>query len=325
MKRRDFITLLGGAAAWPLAASAEQRTPVIGFLSSRSAQDSVHLVDGWRRGLNDVGLVEGHDFSVESRWADGHYERLSELASELVRRHVAVVAAVGGNVTALATKAASSTIPIIFVVGTDPVKDGLVSSFNRPSGNATGVSLVTAELGPKRLELLRELVPPDAIIAVLINPKNPDASARLSEVQRGAAATNQQIQVFDASTADEIDASFTMLAQWSARGLIVMPDPFFNSRREQINALASNTKIAAIFDLREHTVAGGLISYGTSYVEAYRLAGVYTGRILKGEKPSDLPVVQPTKFELVVNLKTAKALGLAVPPTLLARADEVIE
>ena len=178
MKRREFITLLGSAAAWPLAASAEQRTPVIGFLSSRSAQDSVHLVNGWRRGLNDVGLVEGHDFSVECRWADGRYERLSELASELVRRHVAVVAAVGGNVTALATKAASSTIPIIFVVGTDPVKDGLVSSFNRPGGNATGVSLVTAELGPKRLELLRELVPPDAIIAVLINPKNPDASAR---------------------------------------------------------------------------------------------------------------------------------------------------
>jgi putative ABC transport system substrate-binding protein len=324
-RRREFITLLGGAAAWPLAASAEQRTPVIGFLSSRSEQESVHLVDGWRRGLNDVGLVEGHDFSVESRWADGHYERLSELASELVRRHVAVVAAVGGNVTALATKAASATIPIIFVVGTDPVKDGLVSSFNRPGGNATGVSLVTAELGPKRLELLRELVPPGAIIAVLINPKNPDASARLSEVQRGAAATSQQIQVFDASTADEIDASFTMLAQRSARGLIVMPDPFFNSRREQINALASNTKIAAIFDSREHTIAGGLISYGTSYVEAYRLAGIYTGRILKGEKPSDLPVVQPTKFELVVNLKTATALGLAVPPTLLARADEVIE
>jgi putative ABC transport system substrate-binding protein len=324
VKRRDFITLLGGAAAWPLAASAEQRTPVIGFLSSRSAQDSVHLVDGWRRGLNDVGLVEGHDFSVESRWADGHYERLSELASELVRHHVAVVATVGGNVTALATKAASSTIPIIFVVGTDPVKDGLVSSFNRPGGNATGVSLVTAELGPKRLELLRELVPPDAI-AVLINPKNPDASARLSEVLRGAAATSQQIQVFNASTADEIDASFTMLAQRSARGLIVMPDPFFNSRREQIDALASNTKIGAIFDSREHTVAGGLISYGTSYVEAYRLAGIYTGRILKGEKPSDLPVVQPTKFELVVNLKTATALGLDVPPTLLARADEVIE
>ena len=215
--------------------------------------------------------------------------------------------------TALAAKTASSTIPIVFVVGTDPIKDGLVSSFNRPGGNATGVSLITAELGPKRLELLRELVPAGAIIAVLINPKNPDASARLAEVRRAAAATSQQIQELSASTAGEVDASFTMLTKRSARGLIVMPDPFFNSRREQINALASNTKIAAIFDSREHTVAGGLMSYGTSYVASYRLAGVYTGRILKGEKPSDLPVVQPTKFELVVNLKTAKALGLTVP------------
>jgi putative tryptophan/tyrosine transport system substrate-binding protein len=306
--RREFITLLGGAAAaWPLAANAQLRTPVIGFLSSRSAEDSVLLFDGWRRGLSDVGLAEGHDYSVEPRWADGRYERLSELANELVRRQVSIIAAVGGNISALAAKAASLTIPIIFVVGTDPIKDGLVSSFNRPGGNATGVSLVTAELGPKRLELLRELVPSDAIIAVLINPKNPDASARLSEVLRGAAATSQQIQVFDASTADEIDASFTMLAQRSARGLIVMPDPFFNSRSEQINALASNTKIAAIFDSREHTVAGGLISYGTSYVETYRLAGVYTGRVLKGERPSELPVLQPTKFDLVVNLDAHSA------------------
>jgi putative ABC transport system substrate-binding protein len=326
VRRRDFITLLGGAAAWPLAAWAQQPAmPVVGFLSSRSAEDSVHLVDGWRRGLNDVGLAEGHDFSVEPRWADGRYERLSELANELVRRHVSVIAAVGGNISALAAKTASSTIPIVFVVGTDPTKDGLVSSFNRPGGNATGVSLITAELGAKRLELLREFVPAGAIIAVLINPKNPDASARLAEMRRAAAATSQQIQELSASTVGEVDASFTMLTQRSARGLIVMPDPFFNSRREQINALASNNRIPAIFDSREHTVAGGLMSYGTSYVASYRLAGVYTGRILKGEKPSDLPVVQPTKFELVVNLKAAKALGLTVPDNLLAIADEVIE
>ena len=325
MKRREFIMLLGVASTLPLAANAQHRTPVIGFLSSRSAEDSVHLIDGWRRGLNDVGLAEGRDFSVEPRWADGRYERLSELANELVRRPVSVIAAVGGNISALAAKTASSTIPIVFVVGTDPTKDGLVSSFNRPGGNATGVSLITAELGAKRLELLRELVPAGAIIAVLINPKNPDASARLAEVRRAAAATSQQIQELSASTVGEVDASFTMLTKRSARGLIVMPDPFFNSRREQINALASANRIAAIFDSREHTVAGGLMSYGTSYVASYRLAGVYTGRILKGEKPSDLPVVQPTKFELVVNLKAAKALGLTVPDNLLTRADEVIE
>jgi putative tryptophan/tyrosine transport system substrate-binding protein len=327
MKRRQFITLVGGAAvAWPLAAPAQQAVaPVIGFLSSRSATDSIHLVDGWRRGLNDVGLIEGRDFSVEYRWADGRYERLGGLAHELVRRNVSVVAAVGGNVAALAAKAASHTISIVFVVGSDPIKDGLVSSFNRPGGNATGISLITAELGAKRLELLRELVPTDSSIAILINPNNPVTSALLAEVQSGALAAGQQIQVFNASTVDELDASFVLLTQRSAGGLIVMPDPFFNSRREQINTLTSNHKIPAIFDSREHTVAGGLMSYGTSYVEMYRHAGLYTGRILKGEKANNLPVVQPTKFELVINLKTAKALGLEVPPTLLARADEVIE
>jgi putative tryptophan/tyrosine transport system substrate-binding protein len=325
VRRREFITLLGSALAWPLAANAQHRTPVIGFLSSRSAEDSVHLIDGWRRGLNDVGLAEGRDFSVEPRWADRRYERLSELANELVRRPVSVIAAVGGNISALAAMTASSVIPIVFVVGTDPTKDGLVSSFNRPGGNATGVSLITAELGAKRLELLREFVPAGAIIAVLINPKNPDASARLDEVRRAAAATSQQIQELSASTAGEVDASFTALTQQSARALLVMPDPFFNSRRVQINALASANRIAAIFDSREHTIAGGLMSYGTSYVASYRLAGLYTGRILKGEKPGDLPVLQPTKFELVINLKTAKTLGLDIPPTLLARADEVIE
>jgi putative tryptophan/tyrosine transport system substrate-binding protein len=327
MKRREFITLLGGAAAaWPLAARAQQAAmPVVGFLSSRSRQDSADVLAAWLQGLSETGHTEGRNIAIEYRWAEGRYDRLPAQAAELVRLHAAVIVAVGGNIAALPAKAATSMIPIVFIVGSDPVRDGLVESLARPGGNVTGVTLFTSDLGPKRLGLLRELVPVTAVIAVLLNPSSAAAPNQVKEMQDAARAIGQPIVLLRATNEREIDAAFAALVEHRSGALVVMPDPFFNTRREQLIALASHYAVPAIYESREYAIAGGLMSYGTSYADTYRQAGIYTGRILKGATPTDLPVLQPTKFDLIVNLKTAKALGLAVPVAMQQLADEVIE
>ena len=327
MTRREFISLLGGAAtAWPLAARAQQPAmPVIGFLSSTSPTAWAPYLTAFQQGLRETGYVEGQNVTIEYRWAEGDYARLPALAGELVRRHIAVLVAVGGSSSAKAAKAASSTIPIVFTTGGDPVGLGLVASLNRPGGNVTGVALLIAEMESKRFGLLRDLVPTATLVAVLLNPHSPVSTTELNDVQQAARAVGQQIHILNASSEQEMDAAFANLAQLGAGALLVGSDPFFNSRRSYLVSLAARARVPAIYELREYVVAGGLMSYGTSLVNGYRQAGLYTGRILKGEKPQDLPVVQSTKFEFVINLKTAKALGLEVPLRLQELADEVLE
>ena len=328
MKRREFITLLGGAVAtWPLVARAQQSAmPVIGFLHSASIDVVADRVRAFRQGLKDTGFIEGENVALEFRWADDQIERLPALAAELVRRQVTVIAAVGGNVPALAAKTATSTIPIVFAVGEDPVGLGLVASVARPGGNLTGINFLAAELHAKRLELLRELVPGAVRVAVLINPGNAvNAETTLRDVQAAARAVGLQLQIIRASTSREIDAAFATMVRERPDALLVGGDPFFNSRRMQLALLAVRYAVSAIYSSREYIEAGGLMSYGPNFLDAYRQVGVYVGRILKGAKPTDLPVVQSSKFELVINAQTARILGLTVPPTLITRADEVIE
>jgi putative tryptophan/tyrosine transport system substrate-binding protein len=324
MRRRNFITLLVSAVAWPLAARAQQTT-LVGFLSPGSPEPSSFLVAAFREGLKNASYIEGKNVSIEYRWARGHYDQLETLAADLVRRQVAVIAATGGTISAQAAKAATSTIPIVFNVGDDPIKSGLVASFNRPGGNITGVSTLSPALETKRLGLLRELVPRTAIVAVLLNATNPDVGPQRRDVNAAATALGQELRFFYASNESDLDTAFGALVDQRADALLVGNDVFFTNRREQIVALAARHAVPTIYAFRQFAESGGLMSYSTNLIEVYRQIGVYVGRVLKGEKPADLPVVQPTKFELVINLKTAKALSLTVPDKLLALADEVIE
>jgi putative ABC transport system substrate-binding protein len=326
VKRRDFITLLGGAAAWPLASRAQQPAmPVIGFLNPRASGETAHLVAAFRRGLNAQSYVEGQNVAIEYRWADGQYDRLPAMAADLVRRQVAVIAATGGNLAPIAAKAATSTIPIVFSMDGDPVKLGLVASLNRPGGNVTGAAVDVAGLEPKRLGLLHELVPKATMMAFLVNPDNARAEDQKKDIQAAADALRQQIIVLEASSERDLDTAFVAMAKQRVGALIVAIDPFFNSRRHILVTLAARHAIPAIYDQRDTVAAGGLMSYGTNFADAYRQVGIYTGRILRGVKPADLPVDQISKFEFLVNFNTAKALGVTFPPGLLSIADEVIE
>jgi ABC-type uncharacterized transport system substrate-binding protein len=328
MKRREFITLLGGAAAaWPLAARAQQAAmPVIGFLDRRSPGTIDDFLRAFRQGLKETGYVEGENVAIEYRWADGQIDRLPELTAALVRRRVAVIVASGAVASALAAKEATTTIPIVFIVNDDPVRLGLVASLARPGGNLTGVNFLSGELVAKRLEPLRELVPGAARVAVLVNPANAaNTETTLRDVEPAARVMGMQIQVLNASTSREIDAAFATFARERPDALFVGGDSFFFSRRVQLTNLAVRYGVPAIYSARQYAEVGGLISYGANVSDAYRQVGVYTVRILKGAKPADLPVVQASKFELVINAQTARMLGLTVPPALLARADEVIE
>jgi ABC-type uncharacterized transport system substrate-binding protein len=328
MRRRSFITMLGGAvAAWPLAARAQQPAmPVIGFLHAASAETSAYRVAAFRQGLKETGYVEGQNVAIEYRWAEGRYDRFPELAAELVRRQVSVIVTPGNPVAANAAKAATSVIPIVFAVGADPVKLGLVANLARPGGNLTGINFFVTELAAKRLGLLRELLPTAARIAVLVNPNNrATAEATVKDVQAAADGLGLKVHILNAETISEIDAAFANLVRERADALFVAGDGFFNSRRVQLAMLAVRHLVPVTFTTREYAEAGGLMSYGTSFADTDRQVGIYAGRILNGAKPADLPVVQSSKFEFVINLQAARMLGLEVPPTLLARADEVIE
>jgi putative ABC transport system substrate-binding protein len=325
MKRREFITLLGGAAvAWPCASHA-QAMPVIGFLSSRSPGESAGVVAAFRQGLRETGFIEGQNLAIAFRWADGRYDRLPDLAAELVRLPVAMLYTAGGPPASLAAKAATTSIPVVFAAANDPVALGLVASLNRPGGNVTGMSLFASDLWAKNVELLRELVPTARVMAYLVNPSSPSVAAYLKGAAQAANALGIDIHVINASTEREIEDAFASLASLNAGGLIVPNEPYLDSQRGRITALAARHAIPALYNLREYVIGGGLASYGPSLPDSYRRAAIYAGRILKGEKPADLPVEIPSKFEFVINLKTAKAIGITIPPALLTRADEVIE
>ena len=325
--RREFVVTLGGAAAaWPLGAHAQQPPmPVIGYLHSGSPSPYAHLVAAFREGLKDAGYVEGQNVAIEFRWAEGRYDQLPALAADLVGRRVAVIVAQGGDPPPLAAKSATSTIPIVFTISSDPVKLGVVDSLNRPGGNATGFWAYTSLLGTKRLELMRALLPDNTLIAVLVNPNNPNAHIDMPDLQNAARTVGQSISFVTASTETEIDAVFATLSERHVSALLVNTDPFFLARRDQFVSLAARHAIPTSYFVREFVATGGLMSYGARLTDAYRQVGIYTGQILKGKRPADLPVLQPTKFELAINLKTANALGLQVPDKLLALADEVIE
>jgi putative tryptophan/tyrosine transport system substrate-binding protein len=326
LKRREFVTLLGGAAAaWPLAARAQPAMPVIGFLSSLAHTDLGLVIPGFHEGLNAAGFVEGRNIAIEYRWAEGDYQRLPALADDLVKQKVAVIAAISGTPSALAAKAATATIPIVFAIGGDPVAPGLVASLNRPGGNMTGASFYTSPVVTKRLDLARELVPERSEIAALINPTNPPSIEEARSLQAAAEALGQRLLVLQASTLDQLQDAFATMKQHQVRALIVSSDPFFFSERVKLVVLMARDALPTIFADREQAEAGGLMSYGASRSDAYRQAGNYVGRIVKGEKPAELPVTLATKFHLLVNLKTARSLAIDVPATVLARADEVIE
>jgi putative tryptophan/tyrosine transport system substrate-binding protein len=327
MRRREFISLLGStAAAWPLAVGAQQAsTRVIGFLSSRSPNESSGVVAAFRQGLDESGFVEGHNLAIAFRWAEGHYDRLPALAAELVDLRVNVLFAAGGPPSAFAAKAANATIPIVFSAVNHLVELGLVASLNRPGGNVTGMSMFTAEIAAKNVNLLKEMVPAITVVAYLINPTNPTAKIYSDSVVAAASALGLTARVVNASTEQELDDAFALSKKFSAAGLVVTGEPFFDTQRDRIVALAQRYALPAIYTFREYVTAGGLMSYGPRITDAYRQGGIYVARILKGEKPANLPVMQPTKFDFAINLKTARTLGLNVPPMLLATADEVIE
>jgi putative ABC transport system substrate-binding protein len=327
VRRREFLTLLGGAAAtWPLAAVAQQPAmPVIGYLGNASPEATAYLVTAFRKGLSENGFVEGQNVAIEFRWTNNDDTRLPELAADLVRRRAAVITAPGRIAAALAAKAATATIPIVFSAGADPVKIGLVASLNRPGSNVTGISTMNNELIGKQLGFLHEVLPSAVRFAALINSNNPASEATIMDARAATAAIGRSIEVLTVSTGREIDAAFASLVQKRVEALLVAPDPLFINRRVQLQSLAMRHAVPAIFSLRENVEAGGLMSYGSSIIDLFRQTGIYVSRVLKGEKPSDLPVMQATKFELVINLQTARTLGIEMPPTLLARADEVIE
>jgi putative tryptophan/tyrosine transport system substrate-binding protein len=327
VKRRDFITLLGGVvAAWPLAARAQQPSiPVVGWLGATTPDSAARFVEAFRRGLSETGFVDGHSVKIEYRWAENRYAQLPALAADLVGRKVDAIFAIGGSVAALAAKTATATIPIVFANGADPIKVGLVPSLNRPGGNVTGITIFSNELNAKKLEILHGLVPATAAIALLVNPANPTADSVVQDTQEAAHALGRRLSVLRASNEREIDTAWAGVVEQSAGGFIVSPDGFFSARRDQLAALAARHRIPAIYEGRQFVDAGGFISYGVDFSEACRQAGIYVGRILKGAKPADLPVLQPTKFDLVINLKAAKDLGITIPNALLIQATELIE